>query len=151
MREFRSAAFGRCQIPRNHEQASGVVFLHGLARGAPDRTVRYPDRRDARDRHHLVGSDDRGSAAVDPGLQPVRLAAAGEEHLPARRLRRPEHDNDGTRRQVESSRAWWDGRTLIIVTTFLVSDRAVGKPFTTELTRRLYLESATTRSIYRKG
>ena len=60
-------------------------------------------------------------------------------------------------------------RTLIIVTTFLVSDRAVGKPFTTEATRRLYLESAstlivevtragvlggpaaTTRSIYRKG
>jgi len=105
MREFRSAAFGRCKIPRNHEQASGVVFLHGLARGAPDRTVRYPDGR----------------------------------------------------------------RTLIIVTTFLVSDRAVGKPFTTELTRRRYLESAstlivevtragvlggpaaTTRSIYRKG
>jgi len=75
----------------------------------------------------------------------------------------------GRGEQVESSRARWDGRTLIIVTTFLVSDRAVGKPFTAELTRRLYLEStstlivevtragvlggraSTTRSVYRKG
>ena len=75
----------------------------------------------------------------------------------------------GRGEQVESSRARWDGRTLIIVTTFLVSDRAAGKPFTAELTRKLWLESAstlivevtragvlggpssTTRSVYRKG
>jgi hypothetical protein len=75
----------------------------------------------------------------------------------------------GRGEQVESSRARWDGRTLIIVTTFLVSDRAVGKPFTAELTRKLYLESAstlivevtragvlggpasTTRSVYRRS
>jgi hypothetical protein len=75
----------------------------------------------------------------------------------------------GRGEQVESSRARWDGRTLIIVTAILVSDRAVGKPFAADLTRKLYLESAstlivevtragvlggpssTTRSVYRKG
>jgi len=40
-------------------------LLHGLARGADDRTLRRPDRRDAGSRHHALGSDDRGSVAVD--------------------------------------------------------------------------------------
>ena len=71
--------------------------------------------------------------------------------------------------QVESSRARWDGQTLIIVTTRRVDDRAVGQPFTAELTRKLSLESpvtlivettragvlggpaSTTRAVYRKG
>ena len=75
----------------------------------------------------------------------------------------------GRGEQVESSRARWDGQTLVIVTTFEVADRAAGKPFTAELTRRLSLESpttlvvevtragalggpaSTTRSVYRKG
>jgi len=46
--------------------------------------------------------------------------------------------------QTESSRAQWNGQTLIIVTTFHVDDRGAGKPFTVEVTRRLWLESPTT-------
>jgi hypothetical protein len=74
----------------------------------------------------------------------------------------------GRGEQVESSRAQWNGQTLVIVTTFPVADRAAGKPFTAEVTRRLWLESptalvvevtragvlggpaSTTRSVYRK-
>jgi hypothetical protein len=75
----------------------------------------------------------------------------------------------GRGEQVESSRAQWNGQTLIITTTFHVADRAAGPPFTAELTRKLSLESptilvvevtrasvlggptTTTRSVYRKG
>ncbi|HET7619555.1 MAG TPA: hypothetical protein VFK20_13695 [Vicinamibacterales bacterium] len=75
----------------------------------------------------------------------------------------------GRGEQVELSRARWDGQALIIVTTYRVDDRAVGKPFVAELTRKLRLESpttliveatragvlggpsSTTRSIYRKN
>ena len=75
----------------------------------------------------------------------------------------------GRGEQTEASRARWDGQTLIIVTTFHVADRSAGKPFTAELTRRLWLESpsalvvevtragvlggaaSTTRSVYRKS
>jgi hypothetical protein len=46
--------------------------------------------------------------------------------------------------QMESSRAQWDGQTLIIVTTLHVDDRNVAKPFAAELTRKLWLESPTT-------
>lgn len=71
--------------------------------------------------------------------------------------------------QVESTRAQWQGATLVLVTTSRVTDRAAGAPFTTELTRRLTLETptrlvvdvtragvfgggaTTTRAIYRKG
>jgi hypothetical protein len=74
----------------------------------------------------------------------------------------------GRGEQVESSRARWDGQTLIIVTTLQVADRSAGRPFTAEVTRRLSLESpdtlvvdatrggvlggpaTTTRSVYRK-
>ena len=74
----------------------------------------------------------------------------------------------GRGEQVESSRAQWAGQTLVITTTFQIADRG-GKPFTAELTRKLWLESpttliveatragalggpsATTRSGYRKG
>ena len=75
----------------------------------------------------------------------------------------------GRGEQIESSRARWDGQTLIIVTTFHVADRGAAQPFTVELTRKLSLESpttlvveatragvlggpaSTTRSVYRKG
>jgi hypothetical protein len=75
----------------------------------------------------------------------------------------------GRGEQIESSRAQWNGQTLIIITTFHVADRGAGKVFTTELTRKLWLESPTTlvveatragvlggpasatRSVYRKG
>jgi hypothetical protein len=75
----------------------------------------------------------------------------------------------GRGEQTESSRARWDGQTLIIVTTFHVADRGARQPFTVELTRKLSLESpttlvveatragvlggpaSTTRSVYRKG
>jgi hypothetical protein len=75
----------------------------------------------------------------------------------------------GRGEQIESSRARWEGRTLIITTTVDVVDRRVGSPFTAELTRTLVLESPTTlivhvtragvlggsasstRSVYRKG
>jgi hypothetical protein len=75
----------------------------------------------------------------------------------------------GRGEQIESSRAQWNGQTLIVITTYHVADRGAGKPFTTELTRKLWLESpttlvvevtragvlngpaSTTRSIYRKG
>ena len=75
----------------------------------------------------------------------------------------------GRGEQIESSRAQWSGQTLIIVTTFDVADRGVGKPLTAEITRKLWLESpttlvvevtragvlggpaSTTRSVYRKG
>jgi hypothetical protein len=50
----------------------------------------------------------------------------------------------GRGEQVESSRAKWDGRALVVVTTMPVADRAAGKPFTAEVTRRLSLESPTT-------
>lgn len=74
----------------------------------------------------------------------------------------------GRGEQVESSRAQWSGQTLVITTTFQVADHAAGKPFTAELTRKLWLESpttmivevtragvlggpaSTTRSVYRK-
>jgi hypothetical protein len=75
----------------------------------------------------------------------------------------------GRGEQIESSRTQWSGQTLIIITTFHVADRAAGKPFTAELTRKLWLESpttlvvevtragvlggppSTTRSVYRKS
>ena len=75
----------------------------------------------------------------------------------------------GRGEQNESSQAQWNGQTLIIITTFQVVDRGAGKPFTAELTRKLWLESpatlvvdvtragvlggpaTTTRSVYRKG
>ena len=75
----------------------------------------------------------------------------------------------GRGEQIESSRAQWNGQTLIIVTTFEVADRRAGQPFTAEMTRKLWLESpttlmvevtragvlggpaSTTRSVYRKG
>src|SRR5262245_23674106 len=50
----------------------------------------------------------------------------------------------GRGEQVESSRARWDGPALTIVTTVHVTDRAAGKPFTAELTRKLWLESPST-------
>lgn len=71
--------------------------------------------------------------------------------------------------QIESSKAQWVGQTLVITTAYRVDDRAAGKPFTTQLTRKISLESpttmivevtregvlggasTTTRSIYRKG
>jgi hypothetical protein len=75
----------------------------------------------------------------------------------------------GRGEQVESSRAQWNGQTLIIVTAFHIVDRGAGKPFTAESTRKLWLEStttlvvevtragvlggpaSTTRSVYRKS
>ena len=75
----------------------------------------------------------------------------------------------GRGEQVESSRARWNGTTLIITTTYQVADRGAPRPFTAELTRELSLESpatlvvqvtragvlggppTTTRSIYRKN
>jgi hypothetical protein len=75
----------------------------------------------------------------------------------------------GRGEQIESSRAQWNGETLIIITTFHIADRGAGKPFTAELMRKLWLESpttlvvevtragvlggpaSTTRSVYRKG
>lgn len=75
----------------------------------------------------------------------------------------------GRGEQIESSRAQWNGQTLIIITTFQVADRSAGKPFTATLTRKLWLESptmlvlevtrdgvlggpaSTTRSVYRKS
>jgi hypothetical protein len=75
----------------------------------------------------------------------------------------------GRGEQIESSRAQWNGQTLIIITRLHVADRSAGKPFTAELTRTLRLESpttlvvevtraavlggpaSTTRSVYRKG
>jgi hypothetical protein len=73
----------------------------------------------------------------------------------------------GRGEQIESSRARWNGSTLIISTRYHVAEKGV-KPFTAELTRELSLESpttmvvqvtrggvlggptTTTRSIYRK-
>ena len=75
----------------------------------------------------------------------------------------------GRGEQVESSRAQWNGQTLIIITTFHIADRGGGEPSTAELMRKLWLESpttlvvevtragvlggpaSTTRSVYRKG
>src|SRR5262245_16230927 len=75
----------------------------------------------------------------------------------------------GRGEQAESSRAQWSGQTLVITTTFEVAERGAGKPFTAEVTRKLWLESpttmiievtrsgvlggaaSTTRSVYRKG
>lgn len=75
----------------------------------------------------------------------------------------------GRGEQIESSRAQWNGQTLIIITTFQVADRGAGTPFTATLTRKLWLESptmlvlevtrdgvlggpaSTTRSVYRKS
>lgn len=75
----------------------------------------------------------------------------------------------GRGEQIESCSAQWNGQALVIVTTFPVSDRSAGKPFTAEVTRTLWLESpttlvvevpragvlggpaSTTRAVYRKG
>jgi len=75
----------------------------------------------------------------------------------------------GRGEQIESSRSQWNGQALIIITTIQIADRAAGKPFTAELTRKLWLESpttlvvevtragvlggpaSTTRAVYRKG
>ena len=43
----------------------------------------------------------------------------------------------GRGEQIESSRAQWNGQTLVIITTFHIADRGAGKPFTAELTRKL--------------
>jgi hypothetical protein len=74
----------------------------------------------------------------------------------------------GRGEQIESSRAQWDGQTLVIVTSARVNDRRAGPPFTAEWTRKMWLESpttlivevtragvlggpaSTTRSVYRK-
>jgi len=74
----------------------------------------------------------------------------------------------GRGEQIELSRARWDGKALTITTISRVADRGA-KPFTTEVTRKLWLESpttmivevtragvlggpsSTTRSVYRKG
>ena len=76
--------------------------------------------------------------------------------------------NLGRGDQLETSRAQWKGQSLVIVTTFHVDDRSVGKPFTVDVTRTLSLDSpdtlvvevtragvlggasSTTRSVYRK-
>jgi hypothetical protein len=47
----------------------------------------------------------------------------------------------GTEAQV--SRAVWEGQTLAITTSFAFTDPSSGKPVTTEMTRRLTLESPT--------
>lgn len=75
----------------------------------------------------------------------------------------------GRGEQLESSRARWNGQSLVIVTTRRIVDGAAGAPFTAEMTRTLTLESpttlvvettragvlggpaSTTRSVYRKG
>jgi hypothetical protein len=77
--------------------------------------------------------------------------------------------NIGRGDQVESSRAQWSGAALVIVTTFQINDRAAGKPFAAQLTRKLTLASpstllveatrsgvlggpaSSTRSVYRKN
>lgn len=46
--------------------------------------------------------------------------------------------------QVRSSRAAWDGQSLRLTTTYPGIDPGSGKPFTTEVTHRLWLESPTT-------
>jgi hypothetical protein len=53
----------------------------------------------------------------------------------------------GRGEQIESSRAQWNGQTLVIVTTFQVVDRGAAKPFTAELTRTLRLDSPTTLAV----
>ena len=76
--------------------------------------------------------------------------------------------NMGRGEQVESSRARWDGQALVLVSTYQVTDRNVDKPFTADVTRRLWLDApatlivevtragvlggppSTTRSVYRK-
>ena len=76
------------------QQLQRRVLLHGLARGADDRTLRHPHRRDAGRRHDAVGSDDRGGAAVD------RL-----RHGPLRQVasRRRPRRSIGTRRNRAST------------------------------------------------
>ena len=46
--------------------------------------------------------------------------------------------------QVRVSRAAWDGQTLRITTQYPGVDPGTGKPFTTEVTHRLTLESQST-------
>jgi hypothetical protein len=49
----------------------------------------------------------------------------------------------GRGEQVETSRARWDAQSLIIVSTAQITERGA-KPFTFEVTRKLWLESPTT-------
>ena len=76
--------------------------------------------------------------------------------------------NMGRGDQVESSRAQWNGQTLMITTTARVIERGIAKPFNVDVTRKLSLETpstmiievtrsgvlggspTTTRSLYRK-
>ena len=71
--------------------------------------------------------------------------------------------------QTLSSRTSWEGQTLNIKTVFAATDPGSGKPFTTEVTQKLSLESptslvvevtrsgalggpsSTTRTVYKKG
>ena len=75
----------------------------------------------------------------------------------------------GRGEQIELSRVRWEGPTLTISTTSQIADPRLSKPFTSALTRKLWLESPTTmivevtragvlggpslttRSVYRKG
>jgi hypothetical protein len=75
----------------------------------------------------------------------------------------------GRGEQIETSKAEWQGQTLVITTRLRVIERSAGPPFTAEATRKLWLESpttlvvevtragvlggppSTTRSVYRKG
>lgn len=49
----------------------------------------------------------------------------------------------GHETQTRTSRASWDGQTLVIVTSYPAIDPDSGKPFTTLVTQRLTLESPT--------
>ena len=71
--------------------------------------------------------------------------------------------------QTQASRTSWEGQTLNIKTVFAATDPGSGKPFTTEVTQKLSLESptslvvevtrsgalggpsSTTRTVYKKG
>ena len=76
------------------QQLQRRVLLHRLARGADDRTLRHPDRRDPGRRHHAVGGHDRRSVEVDRlRHRPVRQVAprrrpAGETEPVGAGLRR---------------------------------------------------------------
>ena len=67
------------------QQFQRRVLLHRVARGAADRALRDSNRRDAGQRHHAVGSDDRRGAEVGRICHGALRQVAPRRRSPGRR------------------------------------------------------------------
>ena len=132
------------------QQLQRRVLLHGLARGADDRPLRHPHRRDAGRRHHAVGSDDRRSAAVDRLRHGALRQVASRRRPPGEpRTRRSRASTSTTASRAPATRRRRRSRRVRPTpnTSFIWEGRAGSpprnvKPFDLETRRTIDRESA---------